>query len=93
MSESLIYASDKTGFPPGSLVHVGDVLESVTRMSVIDYSKEVLEERQIQSLDEILKYRERDSVTWVIIEGLANVGIVKRLENCSGYIRWCWKIF
>lgn len=48
MSESLIYASDKTGFPPGSLVHVGDVLESVTRMSVIDYSKEVLEERQIQ---------------------------------------------
>jgi len=84
MSESLIYASDKTGFPPGSLVHVGDVLESVTRMSVIDYSKEVLEERQIQSLDEILQYKERDSVTWVIIEGLANVGIVEKIGELFG---------
>lgn len=84
MSESLSYASDKTGLPPGSLVHVGDVLEPVTRMSVIDYSKEVLEERQIQSLDEILQYKERDSVTWVIIEGLANVGIVEKIGELFG---------
>lgn len=84
MSESLSYASDKTGLPPGSLVHVGDVLEPVTRMSVIDYSKEVLEERQIQSLDEILQYKERDSVTWVIIEGLTNVGIVEKIGELFG---------
>ena len=84
MSESLSYPSDKTGFPPGSLVHVGDVLGSVTRMSVIDYSKEVLEERQIQSLDEILQYKERDSVTWVIIEGLTNVGIVEKIGELFG---------
>ena len=29
------YASDKTGLPPGSLVHVGDVLVDETRISVI----------------------------------------------------------
>jgi magnesium transporter len=84
MSESLSYPSDKTGFPPGSLVHVGNVLGSVTRMSVIDYSNEVLEERQIQSLDEILQYKERDSVTWVIIEGLTNVGIVEKIGELFG---------
>ncbi|MEN8711849.1 MAG: magnesium/cobalt transporter CorA, partial [Arenicellales bacterium] len=46
---------------------------------VIDYSKENIEEQQIQSVDEILKYKESDTVTWVIIEGLTNVDIVERI--------------
>jgi len=79
MTESLRNASEKTGLPPGTLVHVGDVLETVTRMSVIDYSKENIEERQIQSVDEVLKYRDSETVTWVMIEGLADVGIVESI--------------
>ena len=49
MSESLSYASAKSGMPPGSLVHVGDVLVDQTILSVIDYSKDVLQEAQIES--------------------------------------------
>ena len=79
MIASLRNASEKAGFPPGSLVHVGDVLETVTRMSVIDYSKENIEEQQIHSVDEILKYKDSDTVTWVIIEGLANVDIIESI--------------
>jgi magnesium transporter len=77
--ESLRKISEKAGLPPGSLVHVGDVVETVTRMSVIDYSKENIEEQQIQSIDEILKYKESNTVTWVIIEGLANVDIIESI--------------
>ena len=40
MTESLSKPSDKLGMEPGSLIHVGDVLESETRITVIDYSKE-----------------------------------------------------
>jgi magnesium transporter len=79
MTESLRNSSEKTGLPPGTLVHVGDVLETVTRMSVIDYSKENIEERQIQSVDEVLKYRDSETVTWVMVEGLADVGIVESI--------------
>jgi len=79
MIESLKKSSEKSGLPPGSLVHVGAALETVTRMSVIDYSKENIEEQQIQSVDEILKYRDSDTVTWVIIEGLANVEVVENI--------------
>ncbi|MGB5178653.1 MAG: magnesium/cobalt transporter CorA [Gammaproteobacteria bacterium] len=79
MMESLRKISEKAGLPPGSLVHVGDVVETVTRMSVIDYSKENIEEQQIQSIDEILKYKESNTVTWVIIEGLANVDIIESI--------------
>ena len=47
MNESLSSASDKTGLPPGSLVHVDSVLVDETTMSVIDYSKESLVEHEI----------------------------------------------
>ncbi len=79
MTESLRSTSGKAGLPPGSLVHVGDVLETVTRMSVIDYNRENIEEQQIQSVDEIHKYKDRDTITWVIIEGLANVDIIESI--------------
>ncbi len=46
---------------------------------MIDYSRESVEELDIQSIDEILKYKDSDSVTWVNIEGLANVDIVQRV--------------
>jgi magnesium transporter len=79
MTESLNVVSEKSGLPPGSLIHVGDVLETVTRMSVIDYNTESFEEEEIQSVDEILKYKDSDTVTWVIIEGLTNIDIVERI--------------
>ena len=64
---------------PGSVVHVGHVLADESRISIVDYSKESIEERQIQSIDEILEFKERDTVTWVIIEGLTKVEIVERI--------------
>ncbi|MCW8996172.1 MAG: magnesium/cobalt transporter CorA [Psychromonas sp.] len=79
MAESLSTSSVKSGLPPGSLIHVGDVLETETTISVIDYNKTHIEELQVQSIDEVLKYKASDSVTWVIVEGLTNVDIVKRI--------------
>ena len=77
MSDSLSTASDKLGMPPGSLVHVGNVHESVTRLSIIDYSPGHVNEHAIQSIDELQQYKSSTSITWVIIEGLADVGVVE----------------
>lgn len=79
MTESLNSVSEKSGLPPGSLIHIGDVLETATRMSVIDYNAENFEEKKIQSIEEILEYKDSNTVTWVIIEGLTNVDIVERI--------------
>jgi len=81
MNESLSNASEKLGLPPGSLIHVGNVHTNETRMTIVDYSKESVEEKQIESVDEILKYKESDTVTLVIIEGLSNVDIVKKIGS------------
>jgi magnesium transporter len=79
MSTSLKYASDKTGLGPGSLIHVGDVLQSDTRMTLIDYNNEHYEERSISGLDQVLAYRKKESITWVIIEGLADASIIESI--------------
>ena len=84
MTKSLSVPSEKSGLPPGSLIHVGDTLESVTRISVVDYSKETIEEQKIQTIEEILNYKDSDTVTWVIIEGLTNVELVERLGTIFG---------
>jgi magnesium transporter len=81
MPDSLRNISEKTGLPPGSLVHVGHVLETESRISVIDYSKDNVEQRVVQSIDEIAQYKDSDTVTWIIIEGLTNVEIVESIGN------------
>ena len=79
MNESPSNASKKLGLPPGSLIHIGEIHHSQTKMTIVDYSQESIEVTQIGSLEEILKYNESDTITWVIIEGLTNIKIVARI--------------
>ena len=79
VNESLNYPSAKSGLPPGSLVHVGDVHADRTSLSVVDYSSEVLQETAIGSIDDLLAFRGSGTITWVIVEGLANVQVVERI--------------
>lgn len=81
MAESLSTAAEKSGMPPGSLVHVGTVHEQASIITVIDYSKDYIEQVRISSIDEILKYKESPTVTWVIIEGLKNTEIVENIGS------------
>jgi len=68
--------SRKAGLPPGSLVHVGEVLETETRISIVDYNKDIIEEQTVESIAQILLCREKATVTWVNIEGLGNVELI-----------------
>jgi len=76
MSESLSYASEKSGLPPGSLVHVGEVHEHEHKITVINYNKSTLTKHTIKNIEELLPYQTTDTVTWVIIDGLKNVSII-----------------
>jgi magnesium transporter len=84
MIESLNTASGKSGLPPGSLVHVGSVQADETRISLVDYSRDSLSEREIESVAELVAYRGGGTVTWVIVEGLANVGVVEQIGDLLG---------
>ncbi len=76
MPKSLSYASEKSGLPPGSLVHVGEVHKHEHKITVIDFNKTTLTQRTIKTIDELLPYKTTDTVTWVIIDGLKDVSII-----------------
>jgi magnesium transporter len=81
LSEALKLTSKKTGLPPGSLVHTGDTSEPTTTIRLTSYNEEKCSERQIQDLDEILQYQKSNTVTWVMIEGLADINVVEKIGS------------
>lgn len=84
MSESFNTPSDKAGFAPGSLVHVGAVLDTATRITVTQYTPDLIEEQQLQSIEEIQNYKDSERTTWVVIEGLTDIDIVERIGAILG---------
>lgn len=79
MLDSYSGISKKVGMPPGSLIHVGDFDIEDTRISVVDYSQGDLEEPVIETVEDLLKFREKDSITWVCLEGLRNVEVTEEI--------------
>ena len=77
ISDSSGNVSKKAGMPPGALIHVGEVFDADSTIFVINWSKESIEERMVQSVDEILRFKGQDTVTWVDIEGLKNIELVE----------------
>jgi len=70
--------------PPGTLVHVGDTEQASTKITLIDYSRENLEDKPISSVEEIAQYRDRDTVTWLNVDGLENVDLVGSIGQMLG---------
>jgi magnesium transporter len=79
MIDSLSYASEKSGLPPGSLVHVGDVHDHIQSITVINYNASMLETRTLTSVDEILPYNTAETMTWIIVNGLQDVSVVEAI--------------
>ena len=79
MTDSLTNPSEKSGMPPGTLVHVGNVLETETTITLFDYNKDEIVEKTIGSIDELAEYKAKETVTWVVVEGLSNVELIESI--------------
>jgi len=81
MTNRLTTTSEKIGLSPGSLVHVGPAHETAGHISAIDYSLDSIVEIDVQSVSDILPFREKASVTWVNVEGLSNIPFIEEVGN------------
>jgi magnesium transporter len=80
-TETPNYLSEKAGMSPGSLLHIGDIHEQQPRISVTDYNKKSTEKLNAESIDDILHFKDKDSVTWVNIEGLKNIELIQAIGD------------
>jgi magnesium transporter len=84
MAATLKKRSQKAGLPPGSLVHIGEQKSERTRVFLMDYNEERLEEKEITDIDSCALYKDQSSVTWINVIGLHQVEVLEKLNACFG---------
>ncbi len=74
----------KPGSAPGILTPAPGGVGPV-KVSVIDYGPDHFEERQVDRIEDAFAYKDRDSVTWINVEGLSDVELIAHLGERFGF--------
>lgn len=77
--------SVKSGLPPGSLVHIGESIAEDVKITVIDYDEGSFLEKETNSTEECLLFKDKPTVTWINVEGIHNIDIIRKLGDCYGF--------
>jgi len=71
--------ADKIGLPPGALVHTGEKKDDKVKITVFDYDAKGYEEKVAKSVRAVFHYKKTPSVSWINIDGIHDVEIVKTI--------------
>ncbi len=77
--------AEKSGLPPGSLVHVGKAKKHIPKISILDYNKDKFEEKVVKKVEECLPFSKTSTVTWINIDGIHNPQIIEDLGKGFGF--------
>jgi len=81
--QRFIKKSSKTrGLPPGSLVHIGEKKTEKIKISIIDYSANKFEEKEIKNVEECFSLKRKPSVSWINIDGLHEIDVIEKIGHC-----------
>jgi magnesium transporter len=70
--------------PPGTLVFDGDRKVEQTRITIFDYDESRFQEKEVQTVEECVPFKDEPTVTWVNIDGVHDVEIVEKICNHFG---------
>jgi magnesium transporter len=79
MSEETKLIKNKTGLPPGSLIHVGNRKVEKTIVSVIDYDNTEFTESICNNIEDCFHLRDKKTTTWINIDGLQDTAMIAKL--------------
>lgn len=67
------------GVPPGTLVYGGEKAAGPVRVQIYDYDAKHLEEVELTHLEVCASYRDRDTVTWINVDGVHDTEVISRI--------------
>lgn len=76
--------SEKAGLPPGTLVHTGERPPESTVITVFEYGPDFCQERKPVRLEECFTPQPLQTVRWINIDGLANIGVIEGIGRQFG---------
>jgi len=71
--------SKSKGLAPGALVHIGEKKIENVRISIIDYSADTFEEKEVKTIEECFPFKKKPTTTWINIDGLHEIEIIEKL--------------
>ncbi len=77
-------ASRKTGLAPGTVVYVGNKAKKDLFIDVFDYNKDSLAENQLKNIEEAFTYENKETITWINVNGLNHVNEIEKLGKDFG---------
>ena len=69
----------KTGLAPGTIVYVGNKAKKDLFIDVFDYNKDSLDEKQLKNIEEAFTYENKETTTWINVNGLNHVNEIENL--------------
>ena len=72
-------AKDKLGKSPGSIIYTGKPRDEKVKVQVMDYTKPKLNEFEAKKIEEVFKFRDKKSTTWINITGVHDVEMIKKI--------------
>jgi len=75
----------KSGLPPGSLVYVGEERAEKIRMTLLDYDSTQYDEKEIATIEDVFDYRDRQTITWININGLQDIQTIQKMGTHFGF--------
>ncbi|HSW62752.1 MAG TPA: magnesium/cobalt transporter CorA [Dissulfurispiraceae bacterium] len=82
MQKNMRGRAKKAGLPPGSLVHTGERKRGDVNISLIEYDASSMFESQIPGMDSCLSFLDKQTVTWLNVDGLHDADLMSRIGNC-----------
>ena len=76
--------SSKLGTPPGTLVHVGEQKAEAVEISVMDFDPAGYRETRCQSIRECQAFRKTETISWINVNGLHDVGLIAEAGEIFG---------
>jgi magnesium transporter len=84
MPETVSRRSEKSGLPPGSLVHVGPARAKKARITAMVYDAAQLLEEELENIGDAFPLCEAPTVTWINVDGIHQVQVVEDLGDRLG---------
>ena len=74
--------SKTMGASPGTLVHIGEKKTEKTRISLIDFDEENLQEKVLDNIEAAFPLKDLPTVTWINIDGLHDIDVIEKTGQC-----------
>ncbi len=77
--------SKKAGLPPGTLLHIGRERTGKTKITIMDYDEAGYRERETDSVEECVAFKDRPTVTWINMDGVHSSELLEKTGEYYGF--------